>query len=133
MPKILLVDDDDAFRKVLRMTLVKLGHVVREARDGGEALALYAEEPADLVLTDIVMPGQEGLETIYTLRHTYPGCRIVAMSGGGRVDAHDYLKIAKATGAHRVLAKPFAAAELAQAIDQALVPGYSKHVYKKEE
>ncbi len=120
MPKILLVDDDDAFRAMLRLTLMKLGHVVREACHGREALELYAKEPADLVLTDIVMPEQEGLETIYTLRHTYPNSKIVAMSGGGRMDAHDYLKIAKATGAHRVLAKPFPKEELAQAINEAL-------------
>ncbi|MFH1499027.1 MAG: response regulator [Verrucomicrobiota bacterium] len=120
MPDILLVDDDDNFRTMLRDLLKKLGHTVREARDGGEALELYAKKRSDLVLTDIVMPPPEGLETIYRLRHDDPKCRIIAMSGGGRLNATDYLKIAQMSGANRILHKPFSKDELALAISQAM-------------
>lgn len=120
MPDILLVDDDDSFRLMLSETLKELGHTVREARDGGEALRLYAERRSDLVLTDIVMPPPEGLETIYTLRLNDPKCRIIAMSGGGRLNATDYLEIARKSGAQRVLHKPFSQEELSLAIKQTM-------------
>jgi len=112
MPRILLVDDDDSFRKMLRLTLARMGHVVFEARNGREALRLYAQIPADVVMMDLVMPEKEGVETIEELRQKYPAVKIVAMSGGGRVSASDYLKIATAMGANRTLAKPFSNDEL---------------------
>jgi CheY-like chemotaxis protein len=120
MPKILLVDDDDALRKMLRLMLTKMGHVVREARDGQAAVEMCGQEVPDLVLTDIVMPGQEGLETIFTLRHSNPSLKIIAMSGGGRISSGDYLQIAKSLGAKRVLAKPFSSEELSAAIGETL-------------
>lgn len=120
MPKILLVDDDDALRKMLRLMLTKMGHVVREARDGQAAVEMCGQEVPDLVLTDIVMPGQEGLETIFTLRHLNPKLKIIAMSGGGRISSGDYLQIAKSLGAKRVLAKPFSSEELSAAIGETL-------------
>lgn len=120
MPDILLVDDDDNLRAMLCELLKKLGHTVREASNGGEALELYAKKRADVVLTDIVMPPPEGLETIYTLRHIDPKCRIIAMSGGGRLNATDYLQIAKKSGAQRVLQKPFSKDELSLAISQVM-------------
>lgn len=112
MSHILLVDDDDSLRTMLRITLVRLGHEVREARNGREAMALYAQQPADLVLTDIIMPEQEGVQMIGELRSKHPGAKIVAMSGGGRGSAAGYLKIAKAMGADRVLTKPFSNDEM---------------------
>jgi CheY-like chemotaxis protein len=120
MPKILLVDDDDALRKMLRLILTKMGHVVREARDGQEAIEMCEQEEPDLVLTDIVMPGQEGLETIFALRHSKPNVKIIAMSGGGRISSTDYLQIAKSLGARRVLAKPFSSEQLSAAIGETL-------------
>jgi CheY-like chemotaxis protein len=120
MPKILLVDDDDALRKMLRIMLTKMGHVVREARDGQVAIEMCGQEEPDLVLTDIVMPGQEGLETIFALRHSNPSVKIIAMSGGGRISSTDYLQIAKSLGARRVLAKPFSSEQLATAIGETL-------------
>ena len=120
MPKILLVDDDDALRKMLRLMLIKMGHVVREARDGQEAITMCGQEAPDLVLTDIVMPGQEGLETIFALRHSNPNVKIIAMSGGGRISSTDYLQIAKSLGARRVLAKPFSSEQLSAAIGETM-------------
>jgi CheY-like chemotaxis protein len=118
MPRLLLVDDDDSFRTMLRITLVKMGHVVHEARNGREAMAAYEREPLDLVITDLVMPEQEGVETIRKLRHKYPEVKIIAMSGGGRSSATAYLKIAKAMGADLVLAKPFSNDEMRAGIEQ---------------
>jgi CheY-like chemotaxis protein len=120
MPHLLVIDDDDQLRTMLRMTLVQQGHTVAEARDGNEGLAEHARCPADLVLTDLIMPEKDGLETIMTLRKKSPGIRIIAMSGGGRNTASSYLQIAQLMGARRVLAKPFTIAELATAVAQSL-------------
>jgi len=120
MPKILLVDDDDSFRKMLRLTLTKMGYDVVEARDGKEALVLHHQLSPDLVLTDLIMPEKEGLETIEELRRVYPGIKIIAMSGGGRLSATNYLKVAKLMGADRILAKPFSNDEMALALSDLL-------------
>lgn len=116
---ILLIDDDDLFRKALRLTLERAGHVVVEAIDGNAGLRCYRSRPFDLVITDLIMPGKEGLETIRELRSMDAGVNIIAMSGGGRIDARDYLTMAKAFGARRVLDKPFSEQDLLQAIDAA--------------
>ena len=113
MTKILLVEDDDALRKMFRITLEHMGHTVLEARNGREATTSQQREPADVMLTDIVMPEKEGLETILEFRRKYPRIKIVAMSGGGIVSPADYLKIARQMGAADVLTKPFSNEELA--------------------
>lgn len=120
MPHILLIDDDELFRKMLRATLEELGHTVTEARDGKEGLALHKSKPADLVITDLIMPGKDGLETIPELLQLQPGLKIIAMSGGGRISAEDYLPIAKWLGAVRVLPKPFAREAMITAIAELL-------------
>ncbi len=116
MPRILLVDDDDAVRSTLRRALTRLGYEVREASNGKEAMKLCAQETPDLVMTDIIMPEQEGLETIRAIRRLHPGLKVVAMSGGGRIVATDYLKTAATLGADAVLAKPFSTEEMASAL-----------------
>jgi CheY-like chemotaxis protein len=120
MQRILLVDDDDALRKMLGLNLAMMGYAVTEATNGKEALAAQKSEPADLILTDLVMPEKEGIETIGELRKKYPAAKIIAMSGGGRVSAADYLKVAKMMGADFALAKPFTQQELAEAIAKTL-------------
>jgi YesN/AraC family two-component response regulator len=107
MRRILLVDDDEQFRRMLRKTLMKMGFEVIEARNGKEALEIYYKDPVDLVMTDIIMPEKEGLETIGALKGKHPGVRIVAMSGGGRGSSTDYLKLASMMGADRTILKPF--------------------------
>ncbi|MBL9138593.1 MAG: response regulator [Verrucomicrobiales bacterium] len=119
-PRILLVDDNDAIRTVLHRLLARSGFDVVEARNGVEALAAHKARPADIVVTDLIMPEKEGLETILELRRMQPRLRIIAMSGGGRVRAQDYLKLASALGASRTLAKPFSEAELLKAIQELL-------------
>ncbi|MES2693683.1 MAG: response regulator [Verrucomicrobiota bacterium] len=116
MSRILLVDDDDPLRNILRVTLEKMGHHVVEARNGKEALRLCQAEPPDIVLTDIVMPEAEGIELIGALRRFHSDVKIIAMSGGGRVSAADYLKIARHMGATIALAKPFSQEAIAAAI-----------------
>jgi len=116
MSYILVIDDDEILRPMLRMTLEHLGHEVGEARDGNEGLALQQQRPADIVLTDLVMPNKEGIETIVELRQKFPNLRIIAMSGGSRVTATDYLDIARWAGAKRILTKPFTPTDLAAAI-----------------
>lgn len=118
MTKILLVDDDAGVRRTLGLHLTRRGHAVRQAVDGKDALEQIEGEPPDLLLTDLVMPEHEGVELITKVRRRWPDLPIIAMSGGGRVNTPgSYLSIAEALGA-RPLVKPFALAELDEAIEQ---------------
>ena len=120
MFEILLVDDDAAFRAMVKKTLERAGYRVREAADGAIGLKLHRERASDLLLTDLVMPNTEGLELITTLRREAPGMRIIAMSGGGRGAAGDYLAFASLLGAAATLAKPFTQQQLLSAIGREL-------------
>jgi CheY-like chemotaxis protein len=117
MCRILLVDDDELFRPMVEDALAHLGHQVVIARSGQEALTRYAEQPVDVVITDIVMPDKDGLETIRELRQITPGLSVIAMSGGGRGSANDYLHCAKCFGATALLEKPFSIQDLVGVID----------------
>ncbi len=112
MADILLIDDEDIFREVLATALQHEGHTVRQAGDGMVGLKLFHEKPADLVITDIVMPEKEGLDTIRDLHRDFPAARIIAMSGGLAHDSRLYLHMAEKFGAAAVLAKPFSLADL---------------------
>lgn len=119
---ILVVDDDASIRELLRKLFEKSGYAVREAADGSAALRLMREEQADCVVTDIIMPEKEGIETILEIRRTYPETQIVAISGGGRIGPLNYLKMAKLMGARYVFSKPFSAADLLDAVSSLLQP-----------
>mgnify|MGYP000499714444 CR=1 FL=1 len=119
MTKILLIDDDANLRTITTMALESAGHQIIEARDGKEGYRLFREHRPDLVITDLVMPEQEGIETIAQLRREQPSLPIIAISGGLARSAL-YLTIAAQIGAQHTLAKPFAIAELLGAIDTAL-------------
>jgi DNA-binding response OmpR family regulator len=119
MARILVIDDDDSLRDIMTMMLTEAGHTVRQASDGRKGVALFRAEPADVVVTDLVMPEQEGIETIMELRRSYPRLPIVAVSGG-LDNSEIYLNIAAKVGAHRTLAKPFSAQDLLAAIEDAL-------------
>ncbi len=112
MPHILIVDDEEQLRTILRLVLEDAGYAVREAINGKEALEKHAQLPADLILTDLIMPDSEGIETIVKLRRDYPALKIVAMSGGGRSDSKDYLQIARKLGANRTINKPFSNSDI---------------------
>jgi DNA-binding response OmpR family regulator len=120
MFSILLVDDDEQLRAVLGESLRREGYDVREACDGRQGERMYRERRADLVITDLIMPEKEGLETILDLRQNHPGVKIIAMSGGGRSGFQTGLKVAEAFGARRVLAKPFSRREMLEAVRQVL-------------
>ncbi|MEW5977857.1 MAG: response regulator [Acidobacteriota bacterium] len=120
MARILLIDDDDGLRRVLRRALQRRGYEVLEAPDGREGLSLVGREQVDLVLTDMIMPGMEGVETIQQLRRTHPGLPIIAMSGGGRLKPEGYLQLAETFGALSVLRKPFENDQLFATIEAVL-------------
>lgn len=120
MARILLIDDDDSVRTMLRKTLTHSGHTVIEARNGKEGLDIFRHANADLVITDIVMPEKEGIEVLMELRKKNPPVKIIAISGGGRGSAADNLRIAKFMGAAKVIAKPFSYDVLTAAINELL-------------
>lgn len=119
MALILIIDDDDAIRSMLRLTLTQAGHTVIEACDGREGLKHLEDFGADLVITDLVMPGKEGLELMMEVRNSHSYVKFIAMSGQGRRES-DYLRVAKFLGANQVLAKPFTGEALMEAVAQVL-------------
>ncbi len=120
MAKILIIDDDPALREIMRRILEPDGHDVRVAEDGARGLDLYRADPADLVITDLIMPEKEGIETIQELREEFPDVRILAVSGGGMVDPDGPLTDAELFGADGSLAKPFSVEALKQAANEVL-------------
>ena len=120
MKRILLVDDDDLSRGAVHKMLERSGYTVHSTATGQEALAHFRREAPDLVITDLIMPEVDGLEVIQELRRNDPGVRILAISGGGRVDAEEYLSVARKFGASQVLSKPFTGQELKTAVESAL-------------
>jgi CheY-like chemotaxis protein len=122
MQRILVIDDDEQMRALLRDILERAGYEVTEAQHGLEGLKLFRARPADLVVTDLIMPEKEGVETILELRAEYPEVPIIAVSGGGRNGPRDYLEIAARLGARRTVAKPFTRQEILAAVQQSLMP-----------
>jgi CheY-like chemotaxis protein len=119
MARILIIEDDDLLRTVLTSALEFAGHSVVQARNGQEGIELFRTVPTDLVLTDIVMPVKEGVETIMTLHDERKSLPIIAMSGGA-ANAKLYLSIAGRIGAKRILSKPFTPQHLLEVVDQVL-------------
>lgn len=120
MSAILLVDDDASVLDVLSEMLRLEGHRVTVAENGKEAVQCVNNDEFDLVITDLIMPEKEGLETIADIRRRYAEMPIIAISGGGRLGPNDYLETAKFIGADATLAKPFARAELINTVDALL-------------
>ncbi|MCX5767095.1 MAG: response regulator [Gemmatimonadetes bacterium] len=120
MAKILLVDDEFAVRELLAEVLELDAHLVTQADDGASAIAAVERELFDLVVTDLVMPDKEGIETIMEIRQRWPALKIIAMSGGGRGDAADYLDMAASLGAAATLQKPFSSQLLLDTVAQVL-------------
>lgn len=118
MKKILIIDDEPHILLMLKKMLEKVGYEVDLASNGNEGLALFGKNRADLVITDIIMPEKEGLETIRAMRRESPNLKIIAMSGGGKVSADNYLNIASIFGASKVLEKPFTQQEMVSAVQE---------------
>ncbi len=121
MSKLLIVEDDAQVRAMLRESLVIEGFEIVEAENGRQALDRFRAELPDLVITDIIMPEQDGVETIHALRKEFPKAKIIAISGGSAHIAGDYLLgTAGALGAVSTFEKPLDMAILIQAIRKAL-------------
>ena len=120
MSAILLVDDDTSVLDVMSEMLRLEGHEVTIAENGEQAVECVNRDQFDLVITDLIMPEKEGLETIADIRRQFAEIPIIAISGGGRLGPNDYLEPARFIGANATLAKPFARTELIKAVDSLL-------------
>ena len=116
MAKILVIDDDAQVLAMLRKMLEHEGYAVTTAPDGKEGIKCYREDSIDLIITDLIMPEKEGIETIMELRHDFPDVKIIAISGGGRVNPVPYLDVSKKLGAQYTFAKPVERKELLEAV-----------------
>ena len=123
MARILLIEDVKIARYALREILENGGHEVTEAENGNEGIAFQRAQPFDLIVTDIIMPEKDGVETIIELKRNYSTLSVIAISGGGRTRDLYFLGLAKRSGADEVLAKPFSEAELLQCVAACLAKG----------
>jgi DNA-binding NtrC family response regulator len=122
MARILIVDDEPDILVILERMLRKMNHETFLARNGKEAVRWLEENTVDLVITDLIMPESEGIETIAVIRKRWPAVKIIAMSGGGRHSPTPYLAVAATLGADATLAKPFERADLVDALRHVLEP-----------
>jgi CheY-like chemotaxis protein len=120
MAKILVFDDEPSILLMIKKMLEKAGHEVDVALNGKDGMALFEKNKPDLLITDIIMPEKEGLETIFELRRLYPSLKIIAISGGGRIGPDGYLPGAKLMGANAVFTKPLVPKEFLQAVSDLL-------------
>jgi YesN/AraC family two-component response regulator len=120
MAKILIIDDEQLVASTMEIVLLKAGHVVALASNGNLGVEKFKADPADLVITDIIMPEKEGIEVIRELRVIAPKVPIIAISGGGRTRNYDFLRMAHKLGANEVLRKPFANEELVSLVKRCL-------------
>lgn len=120
MPRILVIEDEELARYSMRDILESGGYEVVEASDGREGILVQEDRAADLVITDIIMPHKDGVETVIEMRRAFPDLPIIAVSGGGRTRNLSFLSMAKEFGANESLVKPFAAADLLAAVERCL-------------
>ena len=116
MAQILIIDDEEPIRIVFRDILERAGHEVEDAADGEQGIIVQRDNPADIIITDIIMPGKEGLKTIMELRREFPSVPIIAISGGGQIPAEEYLYLARRFGAAYTFIKPISPQELLAAV-----------------
>jgi DNA-binding response OmpR family regulator len=122
MARILVIDDDRLVRFTIRTALEQAGHSVVEAEDGARGIAAFDAGAFDLVVTDLLMPEKEGVETVREIRQRSTQVKILAVSGGGSMKMLDYLAMAEALGADRSLAKPFTSRALVEIVKELLAP-----------
>lgn len=120
MPGILIVEDDKDLREMLKISLIRRKFVVCEAENGKEAITHFKPSITDLVITDLIMPDEDGLKVIIKLRELKPSVKIIAISGGGKAGPGSYLNLAKALGADAIYSKPFSINELIAKIEELL-------------
>ena len=122
MSRVLVIDDNPDIRSTLQWLLESEGYAVSVAANGLEGLKLQRSSPADIVVTDVFMPEQDGIETLWKFREEYPQVPIVVMSGGGAARGTDYLSVARQLGASRTLTKPLDPQELINVVRQIAEP-----------
>ena len=120
MAKILVIDDEPSILLMIKKMLEKEGHEVDLALNGRDGMELFENIKPALVITDIIMPEKEGLETILELRKKNPGLKIIAISGGGRISPEGYLPGAKLLGADMVFQKPLVPKEFISDVSKLL-------------
>jgi len=123
MARIVVIDDDEQIRETVRRVLESRGHSVEDADQGAGGIAYVAQRAPDLVITDIFMPGQDGIEVLLELRKAFPKLKVIAMSGG---DGHGLLNVledAELLGADRTIPKPFTPKQLIAAVNDTLGEG----------
>ncbi len=120
MKKILIVDDDDLIRDLIYEILEPQGYQILLAENGNRALEILDKEEIDLIVTDIIMPDKEGIETILDIKKRLPHAKIIAMSGGGQLEANSYLSMAKRLGVNATLTKPFTPVKLLSMVQEIL-------------
>jgi CheY-like chemotaxis protein len=118
MAGILLVEDDPALREILRDALEKRKYTVIPAADGREAIAKFRPSVVDLVVTDLLMPEEDGLMVIMKIKEIKPSTKVIAISGGGKAGPGSYLLMAGKLGADHVFSKPFLPSELIQKVKE---------------
>jgi len=106
MKKILIIDDEAPVRRVLKKLFERNNYDILEANNGNKGIKLFKEQHPDLIISDLIMPEKEGLETIQELKKLDPDAKIIAISGGGKGDADTYLDLASMVGAVRTFNKP---------------------------
>ncbi len=124
MARVLIVDDEEGIRLSLKRALEMEGYEVELAQDGEQAESLFRENPADLLITDIVMPKKEGIEIIMALKRDFPKLKVIVISGGTKVaeadDVDFLLSVAKNVGADLSFSKPFDLPEMMVSINDIL-------------
>jgi len=120
MEKVLVIDDDSLVRDNIVRILERQGYQVLVASDGVRGLRMFRSEQPDLVITDVIMPEKDGIETIREIRGDCPDAKIIAISGGGRIGNVDFLKVAEKVGASEIIAKPFDPSVLVNVVSRCL-------------
>lgn len=120
MGKIMVVDDDIGIKKLLENAFLKVGYEVSAFTSGKDAINKFKNDPHDVLITDIIMPEKDGIETIIEIKKIEPNIKIIAISGGGRIKADDYLNIVKKLGVDYTFSKPFSIKEILEAVNNLL-------------
>ncbi len=118
MPGILIVEDNRELREMLKESLTRKNFIVQEADNGKDAIIHFKPSVTDLVLTDLIMPEEDGLKVIMKLRELKPSLKFIAISGGGKAGPASYLNLAKALGADAIYSKPFSVNEMIEKIEE---------------
>jgi CheY-like chemotaxis protein len=120
MPGVLIVEDEKELREMIKISLIRRKYTVLEAENGKEAIIHFKPSITDLVVTDLIMPEEDGLKVIMKLREIKPSIKIIAISGGGKAGPGSYLNLAKALGADAIYSKPFSINDLIGKIEELL-------------